>query len=339
MHTRREAAIGGLAALAFSLALSASAAAAEFVRVTATRGPIRSEASATSMLITTVPKGTVLEVVVKTGEWYRVLLPPDKQGTRLVGFIQASLVTAEPAGAVVAPPPGVGKPPAPGTKPAAGPPRKPSRYTLRGFGIIEYEFFQARDSFDAIFESSSGLPYGGGAELSIGPLLFVQGRVSHTSKSGQRAFVYNGEVSRLGITQTMTMTPIDVSAGYRFASQPRFTPYVAGGIGALVYHEESASADTSDDIKGTFVSYHVGGGVEVPLVKKWLSVAGEFQYRSVPGALGDDGVSKEFGETNLGGMSLCVKFLIGPQPPRKVRPPKPVTPPPKAPAPKRQGIE
>ena len=338
MHTRREAAIGGLAALVFCLAVSAGAAAADFVRVTAARGPIRTEASATAGLIATVAKGTLLEVVAKTGEWYRVLLPPDKQGTRLAGFILASLVTLEPASAPVTPS-GAGKPPAPGAKPAPGAPKKPSRYTLRGFGAVEYESFQAKDSFDAIFGNSGGLPYGGGVELSIGPSLFVQGRVSHLSKTGQRAFVHNGEVSRLGIEQTVTMTPIDVTAGYRFAAQPRFTPYATGGIGALIYREASASDDTADNVSGTFASFHVGGGVEVLIVKKWLSIAGEFQYRSVPGALGDDGVSKEFGETNLGGMSLCVKLLIGRQPPRKVRPPKPVTPPLKAPAPKRQGIE
>jgi opacity protein-like surface antigen len=251
----------------------------------------------------------------------RVLLPPDKQGTRLAGYIQASLVRAEPAAGagVTAAQPSAPKPGQAGTKPVTAAPKKPSRYTFRGFGVAEYEFFQAHNSFDAIFGSSTGLLYGGGVEMSAGPMWFVQGRLSYLSKQGERAFVHDGEVSRLGIAETVTIMPIDVTVGYRLGSQPGFMPYVAGGLGSLTYNEESASADASDNSKGTFLSYHVAGGVEVPLVKKWFSVAGEVQYRGVPGALGSAGVSKEFGETDLGGVSACVKFLIGPQPPRKPR--------------------
>jgi opacity protein-like surface antigen len=332
MSTRTGAAAPALAALVFSWSLAAGAAAADFVRVTATRGPIRSEASAASQLITTVPRGTLLEVVARSGEWYRVRLPADKEGRRIEGFIQAGLVTAESAG-------GPAKPAAPGTKPAVGAAKKPSRFTLRGFATVEYEFFHARQSFDAIFERSTGVPYGGGAELSTGPAFFVQGRITRFSQGGQRAFVHNGEVSRLGIRQTVSMTPIDAALGYRLPWQPGFTPYVTGGIGALLYRDESAEADDSENTRGTFAAYHVGAGVEVPLVKRWLSVAGEVQYRSVPGALGDDGVSRAFGDTNLGGVSVCVKFLVGRQPPRKVRPPKPITKPPTPPAPKRHGVQ
>jgi opacity protein-like surface antigen len=328
-----------MAAGLLSLSLSGVAAAAEFVVVAATRGPIRSAASASSALLTTVEKGTRLEVVAKAGDWYRVLLPPDKQGTRLAGYIQASLVTAEgakPAAPVVQPP--GGKPAGTPAKPGAGT-KRPSRYTFRGIGAIEVEWFQARNSFNAIFGSPIGFLYGGGAEVSVGAEWFVQGRVSHWSKTGERVYAYEGEVSRLGITDSAAMSPIDVTAGYRFSSQPRFTPYVGGGLGVLRYDEDTSSSESSDASTGTFFSYHVVGGIEVPLVKKWLSFAGEVQYRGVPGAIGSGGVSKTFGEANLGGLSACVKFLIGPQPPRRVKPVKPVKPPVKPPVPKREGIE
>jgi opacity protein-like surface antigen len=339
MRTGRHTLLAVIAAGLLTVSLSGAATAAEFVVVAASRGPIRSAATANSTLVTAVEKGTRLEVVAKAGDWYRVLLPPDKQGTRLSGYIQASLVTAE--GAKPASPAAqtsTGKPAGTPAKPGTGT-KKPSRYTLRGIGAVEIERFQAKNSFNAIFGSAIGFLYGGGAEVSIGSEWFVQGRLSHWSKTGERVYEHEGDVSRLGITETATMTPIDVAAGYRFASQPHFTPYAGGGFGVVRYDEDSAASDPSDASKGTFLSYHVAGGIEVPLVKKWLSVAGEVQYRGVPGAIGSGGVSKLFGETNLGGLSACVKVLIGPQPPRKAKPVKPARPPAKPPAPKREGIE
>ncbi len=339
MRMRREAASIAVAAALVTWSLSALAAGSGYVRVTAARGPIRAEASAKSALVTSVPKGTRLEVVEKVGDWYRVLAPPDSHGTRLAGFIQASLVAEEPPDAAATTPSPGTKPGQAATKKPAAPPKKPSQYSFRGFGSLEFEYFQAHQSFDAIFSSSTGFLYGGGAEVSIGPQWFVQGRVSHMSKTGERAFVYNGEVSHLGIADTVSMTPFDVSVGYRVASKSPVTPYVAGGAGFLSYTETSASADSTDNTSGTFASYHVAGGVEVPIVRKWLSIAGEVQYRSVPGAIGKEGISKDLNESNLGGLSACVKILIGPQPRRPARPPKPAAPPPKPPAPKKSGIE
>jgi opacity protein-like surface antigen len=338
MNTSRHTLLMLIAVGLLTLRLSGMAVAAEFVVVVATRGPVRAEASANSLLVTVVGKGTRLEVVAKAGDWYRVLLPPDKQGTRLAGYIQASLVVAEGATPAAVPAqPSPGKPAGVPAKVGAAS-KKPSRFTFRGIGVVEVERFQANKSFDAIFGRSTGFLFGGGAEMSVGSEWFVQGRVSRWTGSGERVYAYEGSVSRLGIAETATMTPVDVTGGYRFPSQPRFTPYVAGGFGLLRYNEDSTASESSDASKGTFLSYHVAGGIDVPIVKKWLSVSGEVQYRGVPEAIGSGGVSKLFSESNLGGLGACVKFLIGPQPPRRVKPARPVSPPPKPPAPKREGI-
>ena len=149
---------------------------------------------------------------------------------------------------------------------------------------------------------------------------------------GERVFVFEGEVFPLGLTDTVTLIPIDVTAGYRFATRTRLTPYVAGGVGLLRYSEEAESSTEIDS--EDFLSLHAAGGVEYPLTK-WLAVAGEVQYRAVRKALGSEGVGNEFGESDLGGISVCVKVLFGRQPPRKVLPPKPAAQPPKPVAPKR----
>ena len=46
-------------------------------------------------------------------------------------------------------------------------------------------------------------------------------------------------------------------------------------------------------------------------MSKWVLTAFEVQYTTVPDALGMPGVSGEFGETNLGGLTFRVKVLVG----------------------------
>jgi hypothetical protein len=54
------------------------------------------------------------------------------------------------------------------------------------------------------------------------------------------------------------------------------------------------------------------GGAEVR-IRRWLGVAGEAQFTTVPDALGTNatGVSSTFGETNLGGATFRAKVVIG----------------------------
>ncbi len=319
-------------AAALLLASETTAVAAESVRVAAAGAVIRAEPNARSAVVLTVSRGTVLEVIGRSGDWYRVLAPPDPQGTRVAGYILARQVAAEPAAGRGAP----GLPPQKTDAAPVGPAaaKKPSRFTVRGFGVVEYERFQAWRSFDAIFGTSMGVLAGGGVELSMGTQVFVQGRAEYFRRTGERAFVFEGEVFRLGLRETVTLIPVDVTVGYRFSTRTPWTPYVGGGLGLLRYAEEGQYG--AESVRDTHLSYHAAGGLEFP-VTKWLAVAGEVQYRAVPKVLGSEGIGGEFGESNLGGVSACVKVLFGRQPPRKVRPPKPAPAPPRPALPKGKG--
>ena len=61
-------------------------------------------------------------------------------------------------------------------------------------------------------------------------------------------------------------------------------------------------------------AHHVGylafGGVEFR-VQKYIGLSVDAQYTHVPGILGAGGISKEVGETDLGGMAARFKVLIG----------------------------
>ena len=86
--------------------------------------------------------------------------------------------------------------------------------------------------------------------------------------------------------------------------------YAGGGAGLVQYEEKSDFAQAGDDVKETFTSYHVLGGIDIP-IGSWFAVGAEVNYRWVPDALGEGGASKEFGETDLGGYTIRARFIVG----------------------------
>jgi hypothetical protein len=46
-------------------------------------------------------------------------------------------------------------------------------------------------------------------------------------------------------------------------------------------------------------------------ITRWLGLAGEASWSTVPDAIGESGVSEAFNETDLGGTTFRVKITIG----------------------------
>lgn len=197
-------------------------------------------------------------------------------------------------------------------------------FRVAGFVDLGSGSFTASKSFDAILDKSSTIVFGGGGQFALRNGIFVQVDITHSSDNGERAFVNNGQVFKVGIPTTVEMTPIDLTGGYRFhfgrrrsASLPahpkpaeRFVPYIGGGIGTLRYKETSKFAQPGDDVDQSFFSYNLLGGLEVGLYR-WIGVGVEFQQRWVPNAIGDAGVSKAFNETDLGASTIRLKIIVG----------------------------
>jgi hypothetical protein len=191
---------------------------------------------------------------------------------------------------------------------------RPSRsVSIGGYAIFGGISFTAAESFDAILGTTSGPIFGGGARVGL-PWggLFVDVGAWRFHGAGERAFVYQGEVIPLGIPVDVTVTPMELSAGWRFRIRrmPKLSPYVAGGLTAMKYHESSDFSAPSDDVDDTFNGYHLLGGAEYKL-SRWLGVAGEASWTTVPDALGESGVSAAFDETNLGGATFRFKITVG----------------------------
>jgi hypothetical protein len=183
---------------------------------------------------------------------------------------------------------------------------------IRGFADIGSTTFTAKESFETILGTASGVVFGGGVEAALPFDLFVNLRASRFTKDGERVFLFQGERFGLGIPTTVTVTPIEVTGGYRFDRGQRVVPYGGGGLGQHRYEETSAFADDEEDVKESFTGYHLLGGVELR-VMRWIGAAGELQWTTVPDTLGQDpnGVSSQFGETDLGGVTFRVKVVIG----------------------------
>jgi len=185
-----------------------------------------------------------------------------------------------------------------------------SSLSFRPFFVVSGEQFAAAKTFDAVFGTHGPSPFwGGGVRVDVGEDFFVEVAASRFSKTGQRAFVSNGTPFPLGIPLTVKITPFEVSGGARFKLAPRVTPYAGAGVGRYAYSETSDFSN-GDDVSTSHLGFVVFGGAEFR-VHPWVAIAADAQLTRVGGGLGDGGVSKEFGEDNLGGTAVRVKVLVG----------------------------
>src|SRR5918993_3083042 len=88
---------------------------------------------------------------------------------------------------------------------------------IKGYGMVGGMSFAASESFEAVLDTSTGLIFGGGAEVGLpwGGLYAGVGGWRF-SDDGERVFVSGSEVFRLGIPVTVEVTPIEVTGGWRF---------------------------------------------------------------------------------------------------------------------------
>ena len=144
-----------------------------------------------SRVMATLPAGVELDALSRAAQWVEVLLPEKFGGPGGArGFVYHAHVT------YVSGPPLSSLPNlAPAAETAAAAPRRPPppRFGIRGYGEGAYQWFTAADSFKAILDTSGGFFYGGGAQVYFGPI-YVDVGVSRFEKTGERAFVFEGDV-------------------------------------------------------------------------------------------------------------------------------------------------
>ena len=179
-----------------------------------------------SMVLAIVKSGTVLRAVAREDRWIEVLVPPKEGGKGNTGFVLAAHVEHV-----------AGTPDIPlrqarhgesmwdaSGEPRSGAPRAPAPMPptvgVRGFASGSYAMFQAKDTFEAIFDSAWQPFYGGGAQVVIFDKLFVEGSFEQFKKTGERVVVSDGEVFPLGIEDRVTINPFTVSRRLPFPVAP-----------------------------------------------------------------------------------------------------------------------
>jgi hypothetical protein len=181
----------------------------------------------------------------------------------------------------------------------------------RPFVLASGEQFAAAKTFDAVFGARSIRPFwGGGLRVDLRRGLFVEVAVSRFSATGQRAFVNGGQVFPLGIPLKTTITPFEVTGGYRYQLSKVIVPYVGLGVVRDAYSETSTFNDAGEDVAESHAGFLVVGGAEFRVHRR-VGVGVDAQYTHVPGILGVAGVSQAFGEKDLGGTAIRVKILVG----------------------------
>lgn len=174
-----------------------------------------------------------------------------------------------------------------------------------------FDMTAAKDSAQAVFGSSGGGIFGGGVRYRFDSGLFVAAGVSFFKKTGERVFVADpgGEVFPLGHPLELKLMPIEATVGWRFGRRGLFTPYFGVGGGLVSYSEESSVAGISEKDDQTKGSGHALAGVEIG--RGSFRFAVEAGYSIVPSTIGLGGVSKVYGEDDVGGFRVLGKVMFG----------------------------
>lgn len=212
-------------------------------------------------------------------------------------------------------------PKAPATRPAAQA-RPRETIGVRGFFTVGNFIARSADTFETVLGTNAGLIFGGGAHVLFPRGFYVEASASRFSREGERVFIGpDQEIFPLGIPLEVTLTPLEITGGWRYRHCPRpkgrpvvcrpsVIPYVGGGFSSYRYQETSDQSIAEDDVDERFAGFHLLGGVEYRAMP-WLAVGGELAWSSIADALGEGGVSAAFNETDLGGLTMRLKVSIG----------------------------
>jgi hypothetical protein len=115
-------------------------------------------------------------------------------------------------------------------------------------------------------------------------------------------------VAGLGFPLSIRITPVYVTAGYRFRDGKMLVPYAGLGGSLTSFTEESSVAGRPFNVSRSETGFHVVGGAEVG--KGLVRFGAEVGWTTVPDAVGFGGVSAVYNESDLGGWSVLGKVVI-----------------------------
>jgi hypothetical protein len=195
---------------------------------------------------------------------------------------------------------------------AAVAPAAAQELSFRPFVMFTEQQFAASQTFEATFGEARQVFWGGGLSLVQDDGYYLDLTASRFKQTGTRAFFFNGSAFSTNIPQTVTITPFELTAGYRFRRRSRIIPSVGGGIGLYRYKQVSDFSSDEENLDRQHVGAAIEGGLEFRL-HRWFGVAADVHYTYVPGILGEDpaAFSTAAGEKDLGGIAARIKVIVG----------------------------
>lgn len=180
-------------------------------------------------------------------------------------------------------------------------------------GQAGYRGLAFQDTARAFFDKTGGGTFGGAIRYDVWRGLFVSAGIRTFSANGERVFLASpsAPVQKLGFPLKLEITDIPLTVGYRIRRGKTVVPYVLAGAVITKYKESSEVAGETfgEDVSKT--GFLGGAGVEVRLVGSGLvRVAAEGGYSGVSGAIGKAGVSRVYGESDIGGAYVVGKLVL-----------------------------
>lgn len=171
-----------------------------------------------------------------------------------------------------------------------------------GLRLGLFDMTNAADSYDAVY--GDAMPqYGVQVERRCGRLRLALS-VDHGSVSGERVLLTSGGPTGTGISDDLTLTPVHLTAAWRF--NPRSRWEWSAGLGPSFLSWSTDSLGGGDSGSG------FGGSAVLALRRqgpRW-DFAGEARWSTFPGALdATGGVAAYYGEDDPGGVAVTLLAL------------------------------
>jgi hypothetical protein len=177
-------------------------------------------------------------------------------------------------------------------------------------GQAGYRSLAFKDTAQALLDSTGGGTFGGVVRYTFWRGAFVSAGFRTFSKDGERVFLSSptAPVQKLGFPLSLKIDSFPLMVGYRFRAGHVIVPYVAAGASITKYEETSTVAGQPFDESISKTGFTGAGGVEVG--RGIFRFGAEAGYTTVSGAIGNDGVSKVYGEDDIGGAYVVGKVVL-----------------------------
>lgn len=175
-----------------------------------------------------------------------------------------------------------------------------------------FDMTSASRSLKAVVDSSSFTTFGVEAGYGLRRGLYAAAGGSFSpEKKGQRVFLASsaGPPFKLGLPLALKRNLAYLNVGWRFLQKKRLVPHAGIGAEFVSFNEESVVAGESFSQSQTKTGFRGLVGIEFKVTSR-VRVGVEAIGSTVPNAIGVGGVSKIYGEDDIGGSAVLGKVMF-----------------------------